>query len=135
MRSIEAHIKTIGSPYRWCQMLCGLFYETKSDRKMMIVNDRIKESSNEPETHLEKSIAMNDEDINRTDSSTVEMEDEDAQSSESNEIDDLAEVDQNETKLFEQIINRLKTRFKARLVLQETINSLSNFISSFRILI
>jgi hypothetical protein len=34
----------------------------------------------------------------------------------------------NETKVFEQIINRLKYRFRARIALQETISSLSKLL-------
>ncbi len=51
-----------------------------------------------------------------------------------NEIgDELDSLDnkQNDTKIFEQIIHRLKYRFRARVALQEIINSLSRFDLSF----
>lgn len=34
--SIEAHLKHVGHPYRWAQILCGLFYENKFDRQALI---------------------------------------------------------------------------------------------------
>ena len=34
--SIEGYLKQIGHPYRWAQMLCGLFYENKFDRQAII---------------------------------------------------------------------------------------------------
>ena len=59
--------------------------------------------------------------------SSVEKSEKEMETDEKNEeLDiDLKESSNNDTKLFEKIINKLKLRFKARVMLQETLNSLS----------
>jgi hypothetical protein len=50
-------------------------------------------------------------------------EDEESQEQGTDSLDNK----QNETKIFEQIVNRLKYRFRARVALQNTLQSLSKF--------
>lgn len=102
-------MKNIGLPYKWCQILCGLFFDNKLDRQGMIATSMVntKPHLNEEES-LDDNMIVDDEKSERT---------EDENTMPSNYL--------NDTKIFEQIINRLKSRFKAKITLQEAITSLS----------
>lgn len=140
VKSIEPYLKQIGKPYRWCQMLCGLYYENKSDRESLIYKSIIKSESS-------PKLAENDSESDRmmiNDSNEEKMKEEQSlanKSSENMEINGNEEGEDgeeltnneselNESKIFEHIITRLKSRFKARIFLQESINSLSKKINN-----
>ena len=36
LQSIEPYTKLVGMPYKWCQYLCGLFYDNKEAREALI---------------------------------------------------------------------------------------------------
>ena len=118
--------------YRWCQILCGLFYENKFDRHNLIYSTQ---STSAGRRNVQEELSENKRDnqseqkmITNVDStSSVEKSEKEMETDEKNEeLDiDLKESSNNDTKLFEKIINKLKLRFKARVMLQETLNSLS----------
>lgn len=117
-------------PYRWAQILCGLFYENKFDRQSLIYASAPASSNVNVMMEEENgSKATIDESTKPMDTSNGKKDkDSEAQDEEENEQNELADVNrQNDTKMFELIINRLKSRFKARITLQEAINSLSIF--------
>jgi hypothetical protein len=119
INSLEAHLKLIGHPYRWAQIMCGLFYENKFDRQAFIYP---------PE---EKSLngKLVDESNDNNDNDMEDMSDVIESKKETDEEEDSAqnELDhQNDSKIFENILNRLKTRFKALITLQGAIHSLKN---------
>jgi len=72
---------------------------------------------------------------NEESTSVLEKSEKEMETDEKNEnIDaELKESSNSDTKLFEKIISKLKSRFKARVMLQETLNSLSKI--NFYILI
>lgn len=128
IKSIEPYLKSIGIPYKWCQILCGLYYENKSDRHALIsssltgnINEASTSHQNDSKSSdLDESMTLCDEGSSETDNRKGASKEIDQDEDESLDSGYL-----NETKIFEQIINRLKSRFKARITLQETINSLS----------
>jgi hypothetical protein len=104
-------LKQLGSPYKWCQYLCGLYYDNKFDRHTLISSSQ-------------STISKKDEQNKSSD----EMKDDVEMTDNNNENDSSDQTnDRNDSKLFEQIMNKLKFRFKSRVILQETLNSLSNF--------
>ncbi len=64
--SIEPHLKHIGHPYRWAQILCGLFYENKFERQALIYPS-IKQNG---EQHVE--MMIDDEKMNDDISDVIE---------------------------------------------------------------
>lgn len=129
IKSIESYMKTIGVPYKWCQILCGLYYGNKTGKNS--ANSAASNSSEVNDYEMKGENKVNGKSSNQTDEemevSDVDEEDED----DDNEIDleesDLLDLkNQNESKLIVQILNRLKSRFKARVVLQKTIDSTKN---------
>jgi hypothetical protein len=83
----------------------------------------------------DKRTKQSDEKMITNDDSTTGLEksDKEMDIDEKNEEveSDLKESSSNDTKLFEKIINQLKSRFKARVMLQETLNSLSKIMFFF----
>ncbi len=111
IKSIEPHLKQIGSPYKWCQYLCGLYYDNKFDRHSLISSSQSvskKDDQNKSSDDMKDDVEMAADNNNETNSSDQTNE-------------------KNDSKLFEQIMNKLKFRFRSRIILQETLNSLSNF--------
>ena len=87
-----------------------MYYENKFDRHSAIFS-----SSAGKSTHSKKELKDSNE-LSHKDVDETEMESESTQNRDS---------EKNDSKLFEQIIVKLKSRFKSRIILQETINSLS----------
>ena len=120
--------------YRWCQILCGLFFENKFDRHnfMHSTQSTFAERTKHQEEINDKRTKQSDEKMVTNDDSTTGLEksDKEMDIDEKNEEveSDLKESSSNDTKLFEKIINQLKSRFKARVMLQETLNSLSKIM-------
>jgi hypothetical protein len=94
VKSIESYTKTIGYPYKWCQILCGLYYINESDIKHKEVISKVDE--------------MDEDEIDGDIFSYA-----------------TTNSNRNEAKILHKVLHNLKSRFKARLTLQETINSLS----------
>ncbi len=110
IKSFETFMKPIGVAYRWCQVLCGLYYGNKTENK----NEKafVQEIDDKCEVDMVEEVV-----------SDGENEDEPC----TDEIDDMFESKNlNESKLIGQILNRVKSRFRARYTLQKTINSTSN---------
>jgi THO complex subunit 5 len=149
IKSFEPYLNTYGTPYRWSQMLCGLFFENKFDRHTLVSNQKQKDESNLDDTQDNVSIISNigdnndDNDDDDTKKSSpnkksknnddIEMKDDndDKEANESDNegddsIDGLADNSMNEVKIFEEIIKRLKNRFKVRVRLQRTLQMLGN---------
>lgn len=129
IKSIDQYMGSIGIPYRWCQILCGLYYGTKNESKL----------NQEGQYDFQDKFQMNKEKVNGkaekveecemievdNDLSDVDNEEEDLNKN----MDDLDLIDlknHNESKFIIQILNRLKSRFKSRIILQRTINSKKN---------
>jgi hypothetical protein len=129
IKSLEAFAKEIGTPYRWCQILCGLFYETRQDRLHMIYPSYQKGGQKNDDDTVEMEEEANENDNEDNNDKEREMS-EQAKKEKEHESSDQNVLNQqhsrlSETKLFERILNRLKSRFKARITLQEAINQLS----------
>ncbi len=110
----------------WCQTVCGLFYENKtlnSNKSPRTVSCDETTTTTTNDEKMEVSKLQTDKQLDN------EMNEENnASDSESSEEVNLnLNKKHNESKLLEQIVNRLKYRFKARIILQETINSLSKY--------
>lgn len=99
----------------WCQTICGLFYENKSESKhdseIRIAQD-FDETSQDAEEKMSKSNDKMDQDGNESDSSDETTPE---------------TTNKNDARLLEQVISKLKSRFKARIILQETLITLSNY--------
>jgi len=109
---LEDHIKEIGWPYYWCQVLCGLYYQADEEQKGVKESNRIDEAyeacGESPtkklkDTAVEPNYEDDDEFLSSLCGTTVVR---------------------NETKIYQKIFSKLKARFKSRVILQETINSL-----------
>jgi len=110
----------MGRPYMWCQTICGLLYENKTAK------NRVNTPQDEKLDLDSDSPKSSDEKIDEQEESNETNE------NESESIAGEANLGvKNEAKFLEQIISRLKSRFKARYILQDTINSLSNFFFLF----
>lgn len=107
----------------WCQTICGLLYENKSERKLNS-ELRITNDLNETESNEE---AQAEDKMNTSGKSNDKME-QDGDESETDSGDDATSEasKKNDARLLEQVFSRLKSRFKARITLQETLNTLSN---------
>jgi hypothetical protein len=112
VKSMETFMKPIGVAYRWCQMLCGLYYGSRPETRP----DRVDESGDKCEVEMTEEAASGDE-----------------QDEEVEEVDLFKLKDLNESKLICQILNRVKSRFKARYTLQRTINSTSKLLKFYEI--
>jgi len=123
--------------YRWCQILCGLFYENKFERLHFIYSTQSTTASCRKHQEELNDNKINEEKMitNEESTSVLEKSEKEMETDEKNEnIDaELKESSNSDTKLFEKIISKLKSRFKARVMLQETLNSLSKI--NFYILI
>ncbi len=136
-------MKNIGIPYRWCQIMCGMFYENRFNQRSylyMAEEDETKQqskSSHDKEAHMDSLVELED------DADKIEIDNDNLEQNEANHVNgiDDGEINttncaidindlnnQNESKLIIQILNRLKSRFKARVDLQQIINSLSKLI-------
>ena len=142
VKSIEPYMKNIGIPYRWCQIMCGMFYENRFNQQSylyMAEEDETKQqtkSSHDKEAHLDSLVELED------DADKIEIDNDNLEQNEANHVNgidceinttncaiDLNDLNnQNESKLIIQILNRLKSRFKARIDLHQIINSLSKLI-------
>jgi len=102
----------------WCQTICGLFYENKSsDSSNKSLSYDNETATNDEKMEVSKSLP---------DKQLVDNEQESSDIESTEEVNlNLNNKNKNESKLLEQVVNRLKSRSKARIVLQETINSLS----------
>lgn len=100
VKSIESYTKTIGYPYKWCQILCGLYYINESDVKHKEVISKVDE--------------MDEDEIDEIDGDIFTYA--------------ATNSNKNEAKILPKVLHNLKSRFKSRLTLQETINSLKKCI-------
>lgn len=139
IKSIEPYTKLVGAPYRWCQILCGLFYENKQDRQELIY-PASQGLEHVPIDQSDMNNGLSKQPIDASESSMKKQTNGKEQAGQpDNEIDEEDELMNplenqqhlSETKLFERIINRLKSRFKARICLQEIINQLSKILGYF----
>ena len=128
VKSIEPYLKQIGAPYRWSQILCGLYYENKSDPGSLI-----NFISNESQYRV-SDTAGDDKSTREQDAKAKTAGDGKDEPMNTNEDEEdgviLGGRELNDTELFEHIINKIKSRFKARFALQETINALSKHSSA-----
>lgn len=129
VKSIEPYTKTIGYPYKWCQILCGLYYINESDikHKERLTKDDSKEKINE--FNNGSGDGMSDEAIGGIKLEDMEEEEIDEIDNNSGDIFTYAATssNKNEAKILQKVLHNLKSRFKSRVILQETINSLSKF--------
>ena len=118
-------MKHIGVPYRWAQVLCGLYYGNRSEGKVA--------SSGNASIDEELGHKVNGKNGSQMDEEMIEVDTEDdkddfEESDDGGEFGDLEVIQlktRNESKFIVQILNRLKSRFKARVILQKTLNSTS----------
>ena len=119
IKSFESYMKPIGIPYKWCQILCGMYYGSKSESKSnqtTEIHDYITEKKLNGKGSNEKDQNSDKIEIDQSDESDVDDDEDDNDSTKN----------QNESKLIVQIMNRLKSRFKARVILQKTLSSTKN---------
>jgi hypothetical protein len=102
-----------------------LYFENRADRQQMILSSTNGDlaSSSKSKKGEEDACEMDTDDGKLKNGHSGENGEEDHDSQEQG--GDSLDNKHNETKIFEQIINRLKYRFRARVVIQETIHSLS----------
>ena len=100
----------MGRPYMWCQTVCGLLYENKTvQAKVNSAQDQKSDMDSDSPKSQDDQEESNDSNENESESIAGETN----------------MGTRNEAKFLEQTISRLKCRFKARCILQETVNSLS----------
>ena len=58
VKSIEPYTKIIGYPYKWCQIICGLYYINESDIKHKDVS---KDGAKEKDTEADDKVNNLDE--------------------------------------------------------------------------
>jgi len=127
VKSIESYMKSIGIPYKWCQILCGLYYGNKSGKTNSTLSNSINDFQMKEQSKVDGSEKINGKASNQMEEE-MEVSDEEIED-ENTDFEDLDLIDlknQNESKLIVQVLNRLKSRFKARVVLQKAIDSTKN---------
>jgi hypothetical protein len=122
--SIESFLTNIGYPYKWCHALCGIHYNNNnSESEARALDEKLSVDSVVTDDANEDDNAMLTDEIQPTKGidkdSDVTSEEGYLFGSKQNSIV------KNESKLMEAILSKLILRFRTRVYLQETINSLS----------
>ena len=142
IKSLEPYLKQIGIPYKWCQLICGLNYENRTDKNSVLgfISSDLKSrkvQEDESSELLGKKLTTKDADAQNLNGSSIiangKEENENANSINSNNRNAKNQINSsnsnsyepNDTEIFEHILSRLISRFKAKFILNETLYSLS----------